>query len=120
MCRIATLAVAAALAGCSGVAPTPIIIYVTPAPTLTVSATPQPTPTSPPPTRTPAIVTPEPSPTPMVYVVVAGDMLSAIALKHGLTLAELLLANPQIKDPDRILVGDGITIPPKKSPTSKP
>jgi LysM repeat protein len=121
MRRTAIVAVAVVLAGCSGApAPTPIIIYVTPAPTPTVSATAQPTATSPPPTQIPAIVTPEPSPTPIIYVVVAGDMLSAIAKKYGLTLAELLQANPQIKDPNRILVGDRITIPPKSPPTEKP
>jgi LysM repeat protein len=121
MRRTAIVAVAAMLAGCSGApAPTPVIIYVTPAPTATVAATPQPTVTSLPPTPTPAIVTPEPSPTPVIYVVVAGDMLSAIAQKYGVTLAEILKANPQIKDPNRILVGDRVTIPPRNPPTTKP
>ncbi len=105
MRRTAILAVAVVLAGCSGPAPTPIIIYVTPAPTPTAAATPQPTATSPLPTPTPVIVTPEPSPTPVVHVAVAGDTLLAIAQKYGVTLAALLKANPQIKNPDRILVG---------------
>ena len=66
------------------------------------------------------IVTPEPSPTPVVHVAVAGDTLLAIAQKYGVTLAALLKANPQIKNPDRILVGDRITIPARNPPTETP
>ena len=47
----------------------------------------------------------------MTYTVKAGDTLSKIASRNGLTLAQLLQANPQIKDPNRISVGDPINLP---------
>jgi hypothetical protein len=52
-----------------------------------------------------------PAPTPQVYVVAKGDTLSKIAKKHDLTVEQLLAANPQIKDADKISIGDEITIP---------
>ncbi len=42
----------------------------------------------------------------MTYTVKPGDTLSKIATRNGMTLAQLLQANPQIKDPNRISVGD--------------
>lgn len=47
----------------------------------------------------------------MTYTVKPGDTLSKIASRNGLTLAQLLQANPQIKDPNRISVGDAINLP---------
>ena len=47
----------------------------------------------------------------MTYTVQAGDTLSKIATRNGLTLAQLLQANPQISNPDRINVGDIINLP---------
>jgi murein DD-endopeptidase MepM/ murein hydrolase activator NlpD len=47
----------------------------------------------------------------MTYIVMAGDTLSKIATRNGLTLAQLLQANPQIKDPNKIKVGDVINLP---------
>lgn len=47
------------------------------------------------------------------YTVQKGDTLSSIAKKYGVTVAELLKANPQIKDPNLIKVGEVITIPGK-------
>lgn len=47
----------------------------------------------------------------MTYNVKPGDTLSKIAMRNGLTLAQLLQANPQIKDPNRISVGDAINLP---------
>ena len=52
-----------------------------------------------------------PAPTPQVHVVVKGETMSKIAKKYGLTVDELLAANPQIKNPNKIKVGDEITIP---------
>jgi hypothetical protein len=52
-----------------------------------------------------------PAPTPQVYVVAKGDRMSKIAKKFGLTLEQLLAANPQIKNADRIKEGQKITIP---------
>jgi LysM repeat protein len=55
--------------------------------------------------------TPEPSPTARVYVVAAGDTLSQIARRFDLSVDQLLAANPQITNPNRIAVGDEILIP---------
>jgi hypothetical protein len=50
-------------------------------------------------------------PTLLIYTVRSGDLLSTIAARYHLTLAELEAANPQITDPNKIKVGDKITIP---------
>ena len=55
--------------------------------------------------------TPIPEPTPQVYTIKAGDALARIARRFGLTLDQLLAANPAIKDANRIKVGDKIVIP---------
>lgn len=47
----------------------------------------------------------------MTYTIKAGDTLSKIAAQNGLTLAQLLQANPQISDPNRINVGDVVNLP---------
>ena len=47
----------------------------------------------------------------MTYIVKPGDTLSRIAMRNGVTLAQLLQANPQVKDPNRISVGDTINLP---------
>lgn len=47
------------------------------------------------------------------YTVKAGDTLTAIARKFGTTVEALLKANPQIKNPDLIRVGEVIKIPGK-------
>jgi LysM repeat protein len=56
--------------------------------------------------------TPTPVPTPATYVIQKGDTLSKIATANGLTLAELMAANPEIKDPNKIVEGQQIVIPP--------
>ena len=40
-----------------------------------------------------------------------GDTLTKIAKKFGLTNDQILAANKQIKNPNKIAVGDEITIP---------
>jgi LysM repeat protein len=45
------------------------------------------------------------------YTVKSGDTLTAIARKYGTTVEALLKANPQIKNPDLIRVGEVIKIP---------
>ncbi len=45
------------------------------------------------------------------YIVQPGDTLSAIAARFGLTLSQLLAANPQITNPNLIFPGQAITIP---------
>ena len=72
--------------------------------TATPLVTPQPT----------EAVTPAPTPeaTPHLYTIKSSDnSLTAIAHRFGLTLRQLLDANPQITDPDHIKVGQVITIP---------
>ena len=63
-----------------------------------------------------ASTSPEPSvsvaPSSQVYVIKAGDTLSKIAKRFGLTLEELLAANKDtITNPDKIAIGDEIVIP---------
>lgn len=61
----------------------------------------------------PGITTP-PAPSPQTYVIVAGDILSKVAKRFGLTLEELLAANKDtITNPDKIAPGDEIVIPTK-------
>ena len=62
------------------------------------------------PTATP-VPTPTPEPTPEVYVVAKGDTMSKIAKKYGVTVDEIMAANPQIKNPNKIQIGDEIVIP---------
>ena len=47
----------------------------------------------------------------MTYTVKAGDTLSKIASRNGITLAQLLQANPKIKDRNKIGVGDVLNLP---------
>src|SRR5215207_4341280 len=47
----------------------------------------------------------------MTYTVKPGDTLSKIAMRNGVTLPQLLQANPQITDPNKISVGDSINLP---------
>ncbi len=71
----------------------------TPEPSPSAEATPVPT------------ATPVPEPTPQAYIVKSGDTLSKIASAYGLSVEELLAANPQITDPNKIQIGDAIVIP---------
>jgi len=55
--------------------------------------------------------TPPPAPTPVVYTLKKNDTLLKIATRNGLTLEELLAANPAIKNPNRVAEGQQIIIP---------
>ncbi len=55
--------------------------------------------------------TPVPSPTPFVYTVAPKDTLTRIAKKFGVTIEQILAANPAIKDPNKLGIGDKIVIP---------
>ena len=55
--------------------------------------------------------TPTPAPTPIVYTVQTGDTLSKIAVQHGVTVDQILAANPEITNPNRITLGQRIVIP---------
>jgi LysM repeat protein len=52
-----------------------------------------------------------PSPTPLTYKVVSGDTLTKIAKKFKVTVAEILAANPTIKNADTIKKDQVIVIP---------
>jgi LysM repeat protein len=69
----------------------------TPTPTVSASETPVPT--------------VAPPPTPQVYIVAKGDTFSKIARKLGVTVEVLKAANPQIKNIDKIQIGDQVNIP---------
>ena len=61
-----------------------------------------------------------PAPTPIVYTIKKGDTLSKIATSHGLTLQELLAANPDIKNPNKVTEGQQIVIPtPSEAPPAQ-
>ena len=61
--------------------------------------------------------TPPPAPTPVLYTIKKGDTLSKVAAANGITLDELLAANPSIKDPNKIGLGQQIIIPtPSEAP----
>lgn len=46
-----------------------------------------------------------------VYTVVSGDTLWGVALRYGVSLSELLAANPGIKNPNLIYVGEQVVVP---------
>lgn len=50
-------------------------------------------------------------PTPQVYLVKSGDTLSRIAKQFGFTIAQILSANPDIKDRNALKIGQRIVIP---------
>ena len=52
-----------------------------------------------------------PTPEQVVYTIKAGDSLSKIAAKYDVTVEQIMEANPKIKNPNRIAVGDKIIIP---------
>jgi LysM repeat protein len=47
-----------------------------------------------------------------VYIVLPGDTMSGIAFRYNLALNALLVANPQVVDPDLIYPGQALQIPP--------
>lgn len=70
------------------------------------------------------VPTPPPAPatdnTPTVYVVRRGDTLNRIALQHSLTVAELLAANPDIRNANLLYAGQRINIPNPAASDSSP
>ena len=67
-------------------------------------------------TVTPSVVGDAPVSQAATYTVVSGDTLWAIAQRHGISLQELIAANPQIANPDLIYPGQQINIPTKGAP----
>lgn len=66
------------------------------------------------PTQTPDILvvaeTPLPTPTPFTYTVQQGDTISSIALKFGVSMDDLVAANPELS-PNAMSIGAVINIP---------
>ena len=60
------------------------------------------------------------TPAPEIYIVQPGDTLFTIAQRFGVTLERLIMANPQITDPNRINVGQRINIPRAAPPPPSP
>jgi len=56
----------------------------------------------------------------MTYKIKPGDTLSKIAKRNGISLAQLLKANPQITNPDRIQIGQLINLPDTSTETTQP
>jgi LysM repeat protein len=87
------------------------------------SAIPTPTPTPTPSASTAPTAAPNttPPPTPLIYIVRLGDTMISIAATYGVSLEDLIAANPQIRDPSLIYAGNEITIPtPRPSPAVSP
>lgn len=51
------------------------------------------------------------APPPAAYTVRAGDTMSSIASRHGVSLSALVAANPHVPNPNFIGIGDVLTIP---------
>jgi nucleoid-associated protein YgaU len=81
-----------------------------PSPTASVGASPS--------TSASPKVTAIPSPAGDTYTIKKGDTLLKIAKKFGVTVDQLLAANKQIKDPNKIAVGDVINLPKSATPSS--
>ena len=56
----------------------------------------------------------------MNYKVKPGDSLTKIAKRNGISLAQLLKANPQITNPDKIRVGQLVNLPDTSTDTTQP
>lgn len=52
------------------------------------------------------------------YTVKSGDTLSGIAQRHGVSLSQLVAANPQIKNPNLIYPGQNVNIPGRGNPAA--
>ncbi|MDQ3128427.1 MAG: LysM peptidoglycan-binding domain-containing protein, partial [Chloroflexota bacterium] len=79
-----------------------------PSPSSAAQKTPTPSPTEP------------PAPTPAIYTIKKGETLSKIAKAHGITIEELLAANPTIKNADKISEGQQIILPvPSEAPPTE-
>ena len=77
------------------------------------AATTEPSPLLAPPTPTPSA--PAAAAAPVVSLgevtVQPGDMLEKIAVRHGVTVAEIRAANPELKNPDRLSIGQRLRLP---------
>src|SRR5688572_10974426 len=101
------------LAGRPAVTPSPAVTLAPTflvSPTLPVATTTAATTTGP--TIAPT-ATPEPEATPRLYQIKSGDTLGRIAQRFKVTVADIMAANPEITNPDLIVPGQVIVIPPR-------
>lgn len=91
------------LLGGGGSGPRPTGVPVAGSPSNAVTTTPS--------SAAPATATPVPAETPRTYTVRSGDTLFGIALEFGITVDQLLAANPQITDANLVQIGQVIVIP---------
>jgi LysM repeat protein len=93
---------------------TPPTIQPTESPRITLTQFFNPTASATSPDRTAIVVTPTnlptPTPTPIMYTIVEGDTMLAIALRNGISLEELQGANPEV-NPRLLSVGTELIIP---------
>ncbi len=109
-----------ALSACTN--PTiPPTATITPVAYITPYLSPTPSQTSPPPTPITTIpITPPPTPTPFLYVLKNDDSLLGLAYRFGVSLEQILAANPGI-NPHFLTIGKAIVIPIKEDePTALP
>lgn len=91
--------------------PVPLTPYISPSPTQDLII------------NTPFVVTPTdlptPTPTPIIYTIVEGDTMLAIALRHSVSLEELQAVNPEV-NPSLLSIGTELIIPLGNSLPSSP
>jgi len=73
--------------------------------------------TTTPKTETPKVETPQVE-VPVTYTVVKGDTLSQIAQRNGISLKKIIELNPQIKDPNKIKIGQIVNVGTKMQDSS--
>lgn len=99
------------LSSCVSVPPS---VQPTDSPEIFITSNVSPTPSATQPVRTSVAITPThlptPTPTPIVYTIVEGDTMLAIALQNGINLEELQGANPEV-NPRLLVVGTELIIP---------
>jgi LysM repeat protein len=101
------------LSSCAGFEPTQVTPSASSTPVLEITPYWTPTATATIELPTPSIspsATPQPSPTPFTHTIVKGDMLGGIAFQYGLTVDDLLAANPGI-DPGFLTIGSSLIVP---------
>jgi LysM repeat protein len=101
------------LSSCAGFEPTPVIPIASLTPVLKITPYWTPTATVTNELPTPGILpsaTARPSPTPFTHTIVKGDMLGGIAFQYGVTVDDLLAANPGI-DPGFLTIGSSLVVP---------
>ena len=73
------------------------------------------------PAPTPAPVKPIVRPQPVTYTVTAGDSVSALSVRFGVRQADILALNPSLRgDPDRLMIGQKVTLPAGTDVTKAP